>query len=482
MTTSAATVAPPARPRALRRERVPSLAAAALVAAFLLVTPTAYGAWVDRGGELTWEVVNPGLAGPFPVIAGATVVAGVLLGRRNPGWGTVLTLLPFLGLPWMGSWVWGWWLGMLAVAALAALDGLGRAVVPTLASVLVVVAYCGTEVPAQLPIGPVTSGTGTGYETPVLVTYLIAIAAVVGVAAAAGSAERSRRREADARVVERQALEVESLAGERARLARDLHDVVAHHVSLVAVRAESAPFVHPGLDDEARAVLAAIAVDAREALTELRQVLVVLQRTGAEGERAPQPTACDVDELVASAVAAGQPVTVEGGWHDVAAGPGYVLYRAVQEGLTNARRHAPGTTTTLVRSQHGGTARFRLTNPADAAGPTGRGLIGMRERVEALGGTVSAGVVDGQFVLDVAVPAGAPAASGDRSVAGSDGPDHRATGRGERGWGATGVATADHHAAVPPAPAPAAAPDERTAPPAGRAAPPAGRADAGGHA
>ena len=108
-----------------------------------------------------------------------------------------------------------------------------------------------------------------------------------------------RRREVDVAATERHALEIESLAGERARLARDLHDVVAHHVSLVAVRAESAPFLHPGLNDDARAVLAAIAADAREALTELRQVLVVLQRTSDESERAPQPTACDVDDLVA---------------------------------------------------------------------------------------------------------------------------------------------------------------------------------------
>lgn len=410
MTAAVLPAAAPPRPTTSRREQLPAWALALLVTGVLVSTPLdlTYG-FVGLEGRPS---APPAFAGTYAVVSTVVVVAGVLLGRRHPVGATALTLAPFVALPWLGGWAWGWWLGTLAVVALAALDGLRRAVVPALAAALVVVAYCGTETPAFLPIGPVTSGTGTAYETPVLVMYLVAVAGVVGVSAAVGSAGRSRRREEDARAAQRQALETESLAGERARLARDLHDVVAHHVSLVAVRAESAPFVHPGLDDEAREVLAAIAVDAREALTELRQVLVVLQRTGAEGERAPQPTACDVDELVASAVAAGQPVTVEGAWHDVAAGPGYVLYRAVQEGLTNARRHAPGATTSLVRSQDEGTARFRLTNPAGAAGPTGRGLIGMRERVEALGGTVSAGVVGGEFVLDVAVPAGAPAADG----------------------------------------------------------------------
>jgi signal transduction histidine kinase len=175
-------------------------------------------------------------------------------------------------------------------------------------------------------------------------------------------------------------------------------------VSLVAVRAESAPFVHPDLNDDARAVLAAIATDAREALTELRQVLVVLQRTSDEGERAPQPTACDVDDLVSSAIAAGQPVDLDGEWREVPPATGYVLYRAVQEGLTNARRHSAGAVTSLNRMQTDDAVGFRMTNPAEREAEPGRGLIGMRERVEALGGTMTAVVVDKEFVLEVAVP------------------------------------------------------------------------------
>nr|WP_281362264.1 histidine kinase [Cellulomonas humilata] len=230
------------------------------------------------------------------------------------------------------------------------------------------------------------------------------MASAVGISAAIGAGYRSSARHAAAHVTEQHALVVESLAGERARLARDLHDVVAHHVSLVAVRAESAPFVHPDLNDDARGVLAAIATDAREALTELRQVLVVLQRTSDEGERTPQPTACDVDDLVASAVAAGQAVTLDGEWRDVPPATGYVLYRAVQEGLTNARRHAPGVTARLSRMQANGAVGFRMTNPAERVAEPGRGLIGMRERVEALGGTMTAVMDDEEFVLEIQVP------------------------------------------------------------------------------
>ncbi|WP_315096800.1 histidine kinase [uncultured Cellulomonas sp.] len=380
---------------------VPSVAVATVVGALLLMTPSVSG-FAFIVGNVAY--MAGAASGGYAVVAGLCVVTGVLLGRRWPLWATALALLPFTAMPWSGGFVWGWWLGILAIAALAALDGLVRAVVPVVAATLVILWYCSTESPAYLPIGAVTSGTGDGFEVATFVAYGLAVVVTVGTVALVGSVQRSRLREAGVVAAERRALQVESLAGERARLARDLHDVVAHHVSLVAVRAESAPFLHPDLNDDAREVLAAIATDAREALTELRQVLVVLQRTSGEGERTPQPTACDVDDLVASAVAAGQPVDLSGGWHDVPPATGYVLYRAVQEGLTNARRHAAGTRTTVRRTQTADAVGFRMTNPADRGAEPGRGLIGMRERVEALGGTMTAVVVDKEFVLDVAVP------------------------------------------------------------------------------
>ncbi|WP_421742930.1 sensor histidine kinase [Cellulomonas sp.] len=384
------------------REWVPSLVVATVVAVFCLATPDVRNYTSFPGGGASW--IGSDSLNRLALAGSASVVGGVVLARRWPVWATGLALLPFLQVPWNGGFVWGWWLGILAIAALAALDGLVRAIVPVAAALLVAGWYCATDVPAYLPIGPVTSGSYGGFQTYAFVAYTLAVVIVVGVATLIGTVQRARQREAGVVAAERHALQVESLAGERARLARDLHDVVAHHVSLVAVRAESAPFVHPDLNDDARAVLAAIATDAREALTELRQVLVVLQRTSDEGERTPQPTACDVDDLVASAVAAGQPVALDGEWRDVPPATGYVLYRAVQEGLTNARRHAPGVLAQLSRTQTDDAVGFRMANPAERVAEPGRGLIGMRERVEALGGTMTAVVDDDEFVLAIQVP------------------------------------------------------------------------------
>ena len=374
---------------------------ALIVGAFLVITPAFSSDWP---GAQTWMVAAPRIV---TVAAGVSVATGVLLARWSPVWATVLTVAPWVIVPFTGWFVWGWWLGTIAVAVVAALDGLRRAVVPYVAAVAIAVWYCGSGMEAMLPIGLVNAGTGGGehFLWPVFIVYVVMISAAVGISAAIGAGRRASARHIAAQVTEQHALEVESLAGERARLARDLHDVVAHHVSLVAVRAESAPFLHPDLNENARAVLADIAADAREALTELRQVLVVLQRTSDESERAPQPTACDVDDLVAGAVAAGQPIEVEGAWRDVSPATGYVLYRAVQEGLTNARRHAAVSLTTVSRSQSDTTVGFRMANAAQGAAEPGRGLIGMRERVEALGGTMTAVVVDGEFVLEIELPA-----------------------------------------------------------------------------
>ena len=246
-------------------------------------------------------------------------------------------------------------------------------------------------------------GAFTAYVT---VGYVLAISLRAWFASRTKAIE-ARQATAKAELAEQSAVATETRAAERARLARDLHDVVAHHISLVAVRAESAPYTHPDLDPAAREVLAEIATDARSALTELRQVLTVLQRTESP-DLAPQPGATDVESLIAEARSAGQSIEEAGDWDEVPAAVGYVLFRAAQEGLTNARRHAPGLPSRLVRLQQPGLVALTLTNPlpdgASHLPQPGRGLIGMRERVEALGGTFAATVADEKFVLSLSLP------------------------------------------------------------------------------
>lgn len=425
MTTTLAAPRPgsiaPAATRERSRRWIAPAVHAVLVGGLLWLTP-------DADVSPNWLQMPLLRFGGSQIIAvgGIAALAGILLARRHPWGATLFPLAPILlSSLWTGSIVWGWFAAVVSVASVAALDGLRRALVPTAAAIGLALFYCGTTVPALLPIGEVTAGNQTpegmsatswlgldSRTTSVFVAYLVAILAVVGVSWAAGAVRRARATRTVAEQTERRALAVESAAAERSRLARDLHDVVAHHVSLVAVRAESAPYQYPNLDPEARTVLAAIADDARAALGELRQVLTVLQRTeDAAAERVPQPGAADVDALVADARSAGQVVEAVGTWTDVPAAQGYALFRAVQEGLSNARRHAPGAAVRLERRQTDDAVGFALANPNRGAagdGPPGRGLLGMRERVEALGGMMTAGRAGEAFVLDVELPAVAP--------------------------------------------------------------------------
>jgi len=340
-----------------------------------------------------------------------SVVLGVLLSRRSPAWATALASWPFLALPITGTFVWAWWMGLLAVAVCAAVDGWRRCIVPFAATLLGALVYVWSGVPALLPIGPVLATTSYR-PADALITmtlYVLVSTAAVGLAAAVGSARRSRHASAEAAHASQHALEVESVATERARLARDLHDVVAHHVSLIAVRAESAPYTQPDLGEAARGVLAEIARDARSALEELRQVLSVLQRTEEGPELAPHPDVENIAELVEDATAAGQPVALtQALLPSVTAAQGYVLYRVVQEALTNARRHSPGAPVDVEITEHDGHIRVRVANPVTARSDEpvvpSRGLIGMRERVEALGGTVEAGYLSGSFAVIAELP------------------------------------------------------------------------------
>jgi signal transduction histidine kinase len=216
---------------------------------------------------------------------------------------------------------------------------------------------------------------------------------VVVAALALGDARRQRGQA----VAERdEAQRDQALMEERARIARELHDVVAHHVSMIAVQAETARLTTPDLPVEGKQRFEAIGDTARDSLNDLRQLLGVLREDApGEAERAPQPGLADLDALVDAAREAGTPVrlTMSGQPEPLSPGVDLTAYRIAQEALTNARRHAPGAEVDVELRYETETLHLEVRDngPGTEAGPNGHGIAGMRERAEMVGGTLSAG-------------------------------------------------------------------------------------------
>ncbi|MFF4247419.1 sensor histidine kinase [Streptomyces sp. NPDC001822] len=245
-----------------------------------------------------------------------------------------------------------------------------------------------------------------------------------GVVLVIGAAVRERS-DAQRRLVEQEVIsEAEraqrTLLEERTRIARELHDVVAHHMSVITVQADSAPYRVAGLSDEARAEFASIAAGARESLAEMRRLLSVLRSDGSRGELAPQPGLDRVQQLVEATVRTGLPAelslaarvreAVERG--EVPQAVDLSAYRIVQEALANVVRHAPGARTRVSVTARDGHLTVLVVNgpaqgpgsPLEASG-TGHGLVGMRERVRLTGGSLDTGPLpDGGFRVAVRLP------------------------------------------------------------------------------
>nr|WP_250762748.1 sensor histidine kinase [Streptomyces sp. MSC1_001] len=207
-----------------------------------------------------------------------------------------------------------------------------------------------------------------------------------------------------------------TLLEERARIARELHDVVAHHMSVITVQADSAPYRIPELPDAAREEFTSIAASARESLAEMRRLLSVLRSDGSEGERAPQPGLDRVQQLVEATVRAGVPAELRlaADLGDVPQAVDLSAYRIVQEALANVVRHAPGASTRVsVRADGGWLTVLVVNGPSEEPGSsvergaagTGHGLVGMRERVRLTGGTLDTGPLpDGGFRVAARLP------------------------------------------------------------------------------
>ncbi|MFE2044706.1 sensor histidine kinase [Streptomyces sp. NPDC059477] len=254
-----------------------------------------------------------------------------------------------------------------------------------------------------------TSGSG------VLLTVLSGVALVLG--GALRERYEAQRRLAEQETISEAERDRRTLLEERARIARELHDVVAHHMSVITVQADTAAYRLDGLPPEVRKEFTSIAATARESLGEMRRLLGVLRNEETRGELAPQPGLTRIGQLVEATVRAGVPVEFTPCDADVPEAVGLSAYRIVQEALANVVRHAPGAPTHVSVSASASSGVERLTvlvvngpPPEPPAAPlengdTGHGLVGMRERVRIAGGTLDAGPLpDGGFRVAAQLP------------------------------------------------------------------------------
>jgi signal transduction histidine kinase len=186
---------------------------------------------------------------------------------------------------------------------------------------------------------------------------------------------------------------------EQARIARELHDVIAHNLSVIVLQATGADAVFERDPADARRAVRTIGVTARQALDELRRVLDVLRADGTQASRAPQPDLGSLERLIGSVRAAGLPVDLEidGEHRALPAAVELSAYRIVQEALTNTLRHADATKATVVVRYAPEVLELEISDDgkAKANGSGGHGLAGMRERAAMFGGEVVAGPADG---------------------------------------------------------------------------------------
>jgi signal transduction histidine kinase len=353
----------------------------------------------------TMDVGRIGL-GVTPFI-GALAGLPLALATTRPllGWGvSVLGAFVIALLPGQQSlpWPWGVPHGLVLLALLLAVSA-REPLLRTTAAWLTTLALFAWGVPP---------GTEAGWSVGVTVVVVIGLLA--------GRLVRSNRALAEQAEVTASEKAQRVLLEERARIARDLHDIVAHHMSLVVVQAETAPYRVEGLSPAAEAELESISASARAALTETRALLSVLRREGDDPQTAPQPGIPDVDELVRRACAAGADVSLQRGspLPELRPGTSLAAYRIVQEALANAARHAPGARVHVWLGANDESVQVRVVNePPPGAGPLalgdgepvpftpGHGVTGMQERATAEGGHIHVGpTAEGGFAVVATLP------------------------------------------------------------------------------
>ena len=255
----------------------------------------------------------------------------------------------------------------------------------------------------------------------VFLACAVPVAAGLGILAWAGRLARTRSAAGEALA---DTLLAHTARGERARIARELHDVVAHHISMIAVLAETGRLTTPGLPEAGGRRFTEIGDTARAGLNEMRRLLGVLREDAAAAEepadaadagrasRRPQPGLAQLTELVDAArdaSPAGTRLIISGPVTPLDPGVELAAYRIVQEALTNARRHAPGAAVDVELRYSADWLRLRVRDNGPGEGQPaggGHGLPGMRERAFSVGGSLYAGLAPGGgFLVEAVLPA-----------------------------------------------------------------------------
>lgn len=370
---------------------VVSIAAVALVAVGWPVTASGYG--THPAAAMAWTLVHCAaaiLAVRWPWAGLPASIAGAL----------ALMVVTVDAAP---DWPWPWPVTVLLAHCLTVFVLALRHAWYWAASLWSAGAMLTVLVPAGLLDGPRETAVANG----VVLVSLSGGVALVGVivrlwilsvvrmeqAERLTAAEAGRRRELE----------------ERNRIARELHDVVAHSMSVITVQASTARYRQPGLDEAIQQEFEEIAASSRRALGEMRGLLGIL-RGHDTAPTAPLPSLSDVTELVESTRASGVEIAYAGTDAVVPDAVGLTAFRVVQEALSNALRHAPGSAVTVTITDDGNDLRVSVSNspPERSDEPTPGaqlGLAGIRERAAALGGSVTAGRTrDGGFELTATLP------------------------------------------------------------------------------
>ncbi|WP_330338713.1 sensor histidine kinase [Streptomyces sp. NBC_00557] len=347
-------------------------------------------------------------SGPAVLLCGLLALAPVLLTLARPVgafWCSLgaSTAAAVIGRGGWSDWPWlpGSFLAHLVVLTVVALRTRPR----TAASMWVITAVYGF-----LAGGLVGWRRYDTDVTPMLVLSALLLLAVT---------VRHIRRQAEQEVTAQQTVTAHersrrTLLEERTTIARELHDVVAHHMSVVAIQAEAAPYRVENPPEELQKAFATIRENAVAALAELRRVLGVVRAEDYEAPDAPQPTLADLDGLLANVREAGLTVekAVTGAVRELPQGVELSAYRIVQEALSNTLRHAPGASARVEIGYVLGGLGLRIVNTAPPAprlvkpSPgAGHGITGMRERVSMLDGEMTAGPTpDGGYEVAVFLP------------------------------------------------------------------------------